>query len=124
MHALVEVSADGRAVLSDAGSRNGTWVNGARVTGPTALDDGSVVRIGNDTLRWAAGGGRTLRVLQTADGRLEFDRVFAAAPAIPVQDVDRAAQRRRRRGTSPRWPRPDCSASPPGRRRSRARTTR
>ena len=92
MHALVEVSAEGGASISDAGSRNGTWVNGARVAELTALDDGSVVRIGNDKLRWAAGAGRELRVAQTADGRLEFDRVFAAAPAIPVRDVDAPPQ--------------------------------
>ncbi len=88
VHALVEVSAEGTALLSDAGSRNGTWVNGAEVTGPTALDDGSVVGIGKDTLRWTAGVGRGLRVVQTADGRLEFDRVFAATPAIPLREVD------------------------------------
>ena len=87
-HALVEVSAAGRAVIVDAGSRNGTWVNGARVAVPTALDDGgSVARLGKDTLRWAPGGVRTLRVLQTADGRLEFDRALAAPAAIPVRDV-------------------------------------
>jgi S-DNA-T family DNA segregation ATPase FtsK/SpoIIIE len=86
-HALVEVSAAGRAVIVDAGSRNGTWVNGARVAVPTALDDGSVARLGKDTLRWAPGGVRTLRVLQTADGRLEFDRALAAPTAIPVLDV-------------------------------------
>jgi len=86
MHALIEVSADGRAVLADAGSRNGTWVDGAPITVPTALDARSVVRIGKDTLRWA-GAGRSLRVLQTADGRLEFDRIIATTPAIPVRDI-------------------------------------
>ena len=88
MHAFVEVSADGLALISDAGSRNGTWVNGAEVTRPTALGDGSVAWIGQDTLRWTAGVGRALPVTQAADGRLEFDRVFAAAPAIPVQEID------------------------------------
>jgi S-DNA-T family DNA segregation ATPase FtsK/SpoIIIE len=88
MHAFVEVSADGLALISDAGSRNGTWVNGAEVTRPTALGDGSVAWIGKDTLRWTAGVGRALPVTQAADGRLEFDRVFAAAPAIPVQEID------------------------------------
>jgi DNA segregation ATPase FtsK/SpoIIIE, S-DNA-T family len=87
-HALVEVSAEGRAVIVDAGSRNGTWVNRARAGVPTALDDGSLARLGEDTLRWAPGGVRTLRVLQTADGRLAFDRALAAPPAIPVRDVD------------------------------------
>jgi len=91
-HALVEVSADGTAAISDAGSRNGTWVSGVRVTAPTRLDESSVVRIGNDKLSWAAGGKQELRVAQTAGGRLEFDRVFAAAPAIPVRDVDAPPQ--------------------------------
>jgi DNA segregation ATPase FtsK/SpoIIIE, S-DNA-T family len=88
MHAVVEVSADGTALITDAGSRNGTWVNGMEVNVPTGLDEGSVVWMGNDTLRWAAGTGQALRVVQTADGLLEFDRVFAAPPAIPVQEVD------------------------------------
>jgi DNA segregation ATPase FtsK/SpoIIIE, S-DNA-T family len=88
MHALIEVSADGRALISDAGSRNGTWVNGAEATKPTALDDDAVVWIGKDTLRWTADAGGAPRVTQTADGRLEFDRVLAEAPAIPVREVD------------------------------------
>jgi len=87
-HALVEVFAEGLAVISDAGSRNGTWVDGERIEAPTVLDDGSVVRLGNDALCWAPGAARTLRVRQTADGRLEFDRVTAAPPAIIAQEVD------------------------------------
>ncbi|MGH3296254.1 MAG: FHA domain-containing protein, partial [Trebonia sp.] len=86
-HALVEVSAEGGAVLTDAGSRNGTWVNGTRVTAPTALDACGLARLGNDTLRWAPGAMRTLRVLQTADGRLEFDRGAAAPPVIQMQPI-------------------------------------
>ena len=86
-HALIEVSAAGGAVIADAGARNGTWVNGARVTTPTPLDGGSVVRLGQDTLRWAPGAERTLRVVQTVDGRLEFDRLRPAPPAIPAQEV-------------------------------------
>jgi DNA segregation ATPase FtsK/SpoIIIE, S-DNA-T family len=86
-HALVEISAAGGAVISDAGSRNGTWVNGVRAAGPAALDDGSVVRLGQDKLRWAPGAVRILRVRQTADGRLEFDRVAALPRAIPAQEV-------------------------------------
>ena len=86
-HALIEVSAAGGAVIADAGARNGTWVNGARVTTPTPLDGGSVVRLGQDTLRWAPGAERTLRVVQTVDGRLEFDRLRTVPPAIPAQEV-------------------------------------
>jgi DNA segregation ATPase FtsK/SpoIIIE, S-DNA-T family len=87
-HALVEVSAAGAVMITDGGSRNGTWVNGARLAVPTALDDGSVARLGNDVLRWAPGVARALRVLPTRDGRLEFDRLIAATPEIPAQRVD------------------------------------
>jgi S-DNA-T family DNA segregation ATPase FtsK/SpoIIIE len=87
-HALIEVSAAGGVVITDAGSRNGTWVNGARLAAPTALDEGSVARLGNDALRWAPGVVRALRGLPTRDGRLEFDRLIAATPEIPAQRVD------------------------------------
>jgi S-DNA-T family DNA segregation ATPase FtsK/SpoIIIE len=86
-HAVVEVFADGRAAVSDAGSTNGTFVNGVPAAQLTGLDSGAVVRIGADTLRWAPAGPRELRVTQTADARLEFDRAFAAAPAIPQGEV-------------------------------------
>ncbi|NKX53346.1 FHA domain-containing protein [Arthrobacter mobilis] len=39
----------GRTTLTDAGSRNGTWVNGTRITGPVLLSHGDVVQFG--TLR-------------------------------------------------------------------------
>jgi DNA segregation ATPase FtsK/SpoIIIE, S-DNA-T family len=86
-HAVIEVFPDGRAGISDLGSTNGTFLNGVLATKPTALADDTVVRIGADTLRWAPAGPRKLRVTQTADGRLEFDRVFAATPAIPQGEV-------------------------------------
>jgi len=86
-HAVVEVLPDSRAVISDAGSRNGTFVNGEPVTAPMVLDDSSVVRIGADDLRWSAATDPALRVTQAADGRLEFDRAFSATPAVPGGEV-------------------------------------
>jgi S-DNA-T family DNA segregation ATPase FtsK/SpoIIIE len=86
-HAVIEVFPDGGAGISDVGSRNGTFINGVLAAEPTALDSGTVLRIGGDTLRWAPAGPRELPVTQTADGRLEFDRVFAATPAIPQDEV-------------------------------------
>ena len=86
-HAVIEVFPDGRAGISDVGSTNGTFLNGVLATAPTALAYDTVVRIGADTLRWASAGPRELRVTQTTDGRLEFDRVFAATPAIPHGEV-------------------------------------
>lgn len=91
-HAVVEVSASGKAVISDAGSRNGTFVDGERITAATALDDGSVVRIGPDRLRWVPANPPGLRVTHTPEGNLEFDRVFAPIPAIPQGEVELPAQ--------------------------------
>ena len=38
------------ASIEDLGSKNGTWVNGARVDGPARLEDGDEVRLGTITL--------------------------------------------------------------------------
>ena len=43
------VPTDGQMLLSDLGSSNGTFVNGARVTHPTPLKDGDVVELGGMT---------------------------------------------------------------------------
>lgn len=40
------VAADGRVVLHDLGSTNGTYVNGRRVSGPLALNRGDAVQVG------------------------------------------------------------------------------
>lgn len=47
-HALVEFR-DGWYRLSDAGSRNGTYVNGEPVTAGHPLRDGDVIQLGADT---------------------------------------------------------------------------
>jgi pSer/pThr/pTyr-binding forkhead associated (FHA) protein len=48
-HAVVTRRADGLWV-EDAGSTNGTFVNGARVTSPRLLQPGDVVRVGHTDL--------------------------------------------------------------------------
>jgi len=40
------VIAEGRAVLEDLGSRNGTYVAGSRLSAPTVLDEGAEFRLG------------------------------------------------------------------------------
>lgn len=50
-HAVV-TSLDGRTILADRASRNGSWVNGSPVTSPTELADGDLVQFGAVRLRF------------------------------------------------------------------------
>ena len=49
-HARIVVE-QGRAAIEDLESRNGTWVNGQRITRATPLSDGDTVRIGSVWLK-------------------------------------------------------------------------
>lgn len=48
-HARISQS-DGRWIVEDAGSTNGTWVNRNRIVGPTVLEPGYSLRIGQTVL--------------------------------------------------------------------------
>jgi V8-like Glu-specific endopeptidase len=57
-HAKLTVSAGGRYTLTDLGSRNGTLVDGTAISGPTRIDEGSVLTFGSDGPQmkiWALG---------------------------------------------------------------------
>ncbi len=75
----------GRWVVRDLGSRNGTWVNGARLTDERALEPGDVIRLGSSLMIYAR---------QAADS----DGAQAAAPML-VGDSDKIAAVRRAIGT-------------------------
>jgi DNA-binding winged helix-turn-helix (wHTH) protein len=51
-HARIRV-AGGEATLEDAGSKNGTYLNGVRVTAPAPLANGNEIRIGSVVLTFA-----------------------------------------------------------------------
>ncbi len=53
-HAEIRCHSQGRYTLIDAGSANGTWVNGRRLTSPRNLRVGDVIMIGNVKLRFFA----------------------------------------------------------------------
>jgi pSer/pThr/pTyr-binding forkhead associated (FHA) protein/S1-C subfamily serine protease len=53
-HAKLELLG-GKAVLTDLGSSNGTWVNGVRITGPVYLSHGDKIRIGDTVFRLREG---------------------------------------------------------------------
>src|SRR5919198_1000424 len=64
-HAVL-VPTPGGLDIQDLGSLNGTWVNDERITGPTLLASGDVVRIGTTRIDVLSAGGRTERPLQRA----------------------------------------------------------
>ena len=77
----------GSYALEDLGSTNGTFVNGRRITGPTALSPGDMVGLG-DTVVLAVSGAmdaaatQVSRVPQTAPS-MEAARPSAPAPSQP-----------------------------------------
>ena len=68
-HAQIEAK-DGRIVLSDLGSANGTYLNGERLKAPAALFDGDVLVIGEVQLRYRCGedADRDTAVLEAESG--------------------------------------------------------
>jgi S-DNA-T family DNA segregation ATPase FtsK/SpoIIIE len=68
------------ATVEDLGSATGTAVDGQAITGPTVLAHGATLQLGASTLVWDPAGPGPLAATRTDDGRLEFDRRFAAVP--------------------------------------------
>ena len=68
-HAVLEVGASGVSVR-DAGSTNGVFVDGARVTETTPVDAGSTIVVGSSTLRLRRAAGRGLPTRPAGDGTL------------------------------------------------------
>jgi class 3 adenylate cyclase len=64
-HAALGPTADGLEI-QDLGSLNGTWVNGERISSPTLLAPGDVVRIGTTRIEVLSAGGHRLASLQRA----------------------------------------------------------
>jgi hypothetical protein len=50
-HAVIELEDSGQVVLRDLDSRNGTFVDGVRLSGPRVLTGGECLRFGSDELR-------------------------------------------------------------------------
>ena len=90
---------DGRVVLRDLGSANGTGLNGEPVDGEAVLFDGDVIEIGDVRLRYLSGDG-TERVTVVESERDTKDDVEASLDpdaADPAQTVgDESAARRLR----------------------------
>ena len=58
-HAVIKVSDFGEVTIEDQNSKNGTFVNGKRIQGPTHLTPSSTVLLGNHSIDWK-------QIIQTA----------------------------------------------------------
>jgi pSer/pThr/pTyr-binding forkhead associated (FHA) protein len=85
-HASVRPAGDGLEV-EDHGSRNGTWVNGARVGGPTRLAPGDRVRLGETTFEVEGAAARAAPTEATSQP--------SPPPALPFDPPPQRAPRRR-----------------------------
>lgn len=96
-HAVIQPEPDGRFTVTDIGSRNGTYVNHARVDSAT-LTDGDYLRVGNSIYRFLAGGNIE------ADYHEELRRLAVTDPLTGLHNrramtefLEREADRARRR---------------------------
>src|SRR5690349_13420161 len=107
LHARVTRTGD-RVTVEDLGSRNGTRVNGARITGPTALSSGDQIEIGPATAvvtitsslsrraRLGSAGYLEDRLRAEADRGARYKRTFGLlvlSLSGPVAAVDAAVDR-------------------------------
>ncbi|MGC4815027.1 FtsK/SpoIIIE domain-containing protein [Micromonospora sp. DT228] len=97
-HALLEVSPDGTATVTDGGSSNGTYVDGVPVTDRVTVAPTTVLQIGGDELWWTPVPAGARRLVRAPDGRLDFDRAFARAPVVPSIEVTLPARHTVTRG--------------------------
>ena len=78
LHAAVE-RVTGGWVIQDLGSRNGTFVNGARLSGPRALHTGDEIRIGGVRLQFRA---------HAVDESFSQTAPIEAAPRLTARERD------------------------------------
>jgi DNA segregation ATPase FtsK/SpoIIIE, S-DNA-T family len=86
-HAQLSVASSGAVTVADVGSSNGTFVDGAAAAAPLELRPEAVLEVGTDRLQWVPLPHLRLATTRSADGRLDFDRAFAPAPAVTRTEV-------------------------------------
>jgi hypothetical protein len=79
-HAVIELQDGGHVVLRDLASRNGTFVDGVRLSGSRVLTGGERLRFGDEQLRVDAG-----PPVPQADAGEQPDRSTAAAEEAPAR---------------------------------------
>lgn len=91
-HALLTITDDGRIVLKDLNSTNGTYVNGKRIQSDVVLQPTDVVLLGRYRLDWksaasSTGGGRTQRVAAYNPNKKVIGRANTCDVCMPYEDV-------------------------------------
>lgn len=80
-HAKIELT-EGHAVLTDLNSRNGTWVNGKRISTPMALKHGDRIQLGNAIFRLRVGDhplqSLTSKETRSRSGCMGFSFIFSS----------------------------------------------
>ncbi|MER5719970.1 FHA domain-containing protein [Streptomyces sp. NPDC002132] len=90
LHCAVTLSPDGRVMVADLGSTNGTTLDGGPVRArPVRLSPGALLRVGESALRLAPPGGPGARVSTTPDGEGHVRVMYGDAPG---GERDRATQ--------------------------------
>src|SRR5512135_3713880 len=84
-HASITALPDGRALLVDLGSSNGTYVGGVRADGPVELEGGERIRIGGTVITVRAIG-RTVIARQTLTLRIESGEARGRTAVATGQD--------------------------------------
>jgi len=86
LHARVSL-VNGEAVVEDLGSTNGTFLNGARLTGPVILKEGQLLRMGSHLLQYERRSRRDVERMKGLDRDLQkaSSYVFSLLPA-PLTD--------------------------------------
>src|SRR3954470_8733609 len=104
-HARVGPAPDGRVVVEDLGSTNGTFVDGAKIAGPVTLTASATIRVGATNIAVTIAAPQVTRAQAVADLQpdLTVARPVADAGAVIAEADDRTIQR----------PRPDFSTAAP-----------
>ncbi len=91
-HASITVTDDGRIVLKDLNSTNGTFVNGKRIQSEVVLQPNDVVLLGRYNLDWksvasSSNGGHTRRVSAYNPNKKVIGRANTCDVCLPYEDV-------------------------------------
>ncbi len=86
-HCLLERGSGGTTVVTDLTSRNGTHIDGERLTEPTPLAPGALLEVGNSLLVYAAGEPAATALTAAPDGTVDYNRPPRIRPASRTPEI-------------------------------------